>query len=329
MIYYIKTNDILILACNICFYCSLISAAYFSFCQENNRVFRVVWFTRCSRITVHCYWTENTKVSRSFLVITFSSLLLVLFLEPVQNCLKSITVLQPKLWRKQTAKDEQRRDNRPIILVPTCFCSSCLLSCRPGDSNLPTKSLTGPLVRESKHKNKESTFPAAGRSECWSSPEAIRSGQGLRAPIVSLYFGVWKARKRCCFFLLLLLHPSPSSLPVSLCACCFFFFFACKLARESRTKASIRLCCLDVVVRVPTSKNTAGVSVAHRPAGILPAGRSRISPGGTNSEPQKDVAAAEGRKEVGFHTLPLAPAAFSTYVCFFIRVSHIYISVKL
>lgn len=207
---------------------------------------------------------------------TLSSSLLLLFLEPVQNYLKSITVLQPKLWRKQTGKDEQRRDNRPIILVPACFCSSCLLSCRPGDSNLPTKSLTGPLALESKHKNKESTFPAAGRSECWSSPEAIRSGRGLRAPIVSLHFGVWETRERCCFFLLLLfLHPSPSSLPVSLCAC---FFFACKLARESRTKASIRLCCLDVVVRVPTSKNTVSVSVARGPAGILPAVRSQISP---------------------------------------------------
>lgn len=143
----------------------------------------------------------------------------------MKNYLKSITVLQPKLWRKQTGKDEQRWDNRPIILVPTCFCSSCLLSCWLGDSNLPTKSLTGPLARESKHKNKESTFPAAGWSECWSSPEAIRSGRGLRAPIVSLYFVVWETCEHCCFFLLLLLlHPSPSSLPVSLCACFFFFF---------------------------------------------------------------------------------------------------------
>lgn len=192
-------------------------------------VSRAIWFARCSE---RCYLKDNPKVTRTFLVITLSSLLLLLFLEPVQNCRKSIIVLQPKLVRKQTGKDEQRRDNRPIILVPACFRSSCLLSCRPGDSNLPTKSLTGPLARESKHKNKESTFPAAGLSECWSSPEAIRSGRGLRAPIVSLYFGVWKTNEYCCFFLfLLLLHPFLSSLTVSLCASCFFFFF-CVQARQ-------------------------------------------------------------------------------------------------
>lgn len=68
----------------------------------------------------------------------------------------------------------------------------------------------------------------------------------------------------------------------------------------------------------PASKNTASISTARRPAGILPAGRCRISPGGTFLEPQKEAEGRkEGRKEVGFHTLPLAPAAFSTYACFF------------
>lgn len=145
------------------FYCSLISATHFSFRQKTTM------FTEesDSHAAVESQLTQdNPKVSRTSLVNILSSLLFLLFLEPVQNYLKSITVLQPKLWRKQTGNDERRRDNRPIILVPACFCSSCLFSCQPGDSNLPTKSLTGPLARESKHKNKESTFPTAGRSEC-------------------------------------------------------------------------------------------------------------------------------------------------------------------
>lgn len=97
--------------------------------------------------------------------------------------------------------------------------------------------------------------------------------------------GFWRRVSAAAFLSLLRLRPSPSSLPVSLRAS--FFMRASSLGNPG-------LCCLDVVVRLPTSKNTASVGVAFRPAGILPAGQSRISPGGTF---YIATAADEGRKK--------------------------------
>lgn len=288
------------------FYCLRISAASFSFCQKTQKL-RSQSDRVCTR-----RWTENLNASRTSLTISLSSsssLLLVLLFESLCKTKVHYTPAV-KLWRKLMGRAEQRPDNRPIILVAACFCSSCLLWWPPGDSDSSIKSSVGPLPRESKQKNKESTFPAARRGECWSSPEAIRSGRGLSAPIVSLYFGVSETRERCCF------SPSSSSpsLPVPACV----LFYACKLTRESRTKASIGLGCMYAVVRLPTSKNTASVRVAHRPAGILPVGQSWISPRGTFCSSSWRT---EKRKEVGFHTLPLAAAAFSTYMWVFFHSS--------